>query len=98
SAAFRSLRELAFPEEILKTNQVPTLALVGALDPLMDQVDEMKLSMQNLSVVVIKGGDHFNAFMKPDFTRSLKEFLAKNSERVLAQKTEEEQKSAQRSI
>jgi pimeloyl-ACP methyl ester carboxylesterase len=98
SAAFRSLRELAFPEEILKTNQVPTLALIGSLDPFMDQVEEMKQSMQNLSVVVIKGGDHFNAFMKPEFTSRLKEFLAKNSERVLAQKTEEEQKTAQRSI
>jgi pimeloyl-ACP methyl ester carboxylesterase len=80
SAVMRALKNLAFPEQDLKTNQVPTLALVGDRDPLKDQIDEMAAVMAHLQVVVIKGADHMNAFSRPEFTRSLVSFIDHHAE------------------
>ena len=76
AAAFRSLRELSFAEQVLKTNEVPTLVLVGNLDPLKDDVDLMATKMANLTVVVIPNADHVDAFTKPQFIAGLKAFLS----------------------
>jgi hypothetical protein len=78
AAAFRALRELAFSEEILRNNQVPTLALIGAIDPLKEDVDAMAAKMKNITEMVIPNSDHMNAFAKPEFIKDLKEFLAKH--------------------
>jgi pimeloyl-ACP methyl ester carboxylesterase len=79
SAAMRALKNLAFPEQDLKANQVPALALVGDRDPLKDGVDEMAALMAHLQVVVIKGADHMNAFARPEFIKSLHDFLNNHS-------------------
>lgn len=71
---------LTVKEQELRDNKVPTLALIGEVDPLKDGVDAMEPVMSNLQVIVIDKADHMNAPMKPEFISGLKEFLAKHSE------------------
>ncbi|HET6879556.1 MAG TPA: alpha/beta hydrolase [Pirellulales bacterium] len=75
AAAARGMQRLAVTEEQLKQNRVPTLALVGGIDPLKITVDEMAEVMPNLTVAVIEDADHFTAFRSPQFLRELKGFL-----------------------
>jgi len=79
AAVIRGMPEFAVTEENLKANKIPTLALIGALDPLKVGVDQMKPVMSNLKVVVIENADHMTAFTKPEFLGELKPFLAANS-------------------
>jgi pimeloyl-ACP methyl ester carboxylesterase len=72
----RGFKDFVIPEEKVKANKVPTLALIGALDPLKEGVDALNGRMPNLRIVVIDGADHVNAFTRPEFVKSLKEFLA----------------------
>jgi pimeloyl-ACP methyl ester carboxylesterase len=78
AAAIRALGDLAFAEEVLRKNQVPTLALVGAYDPLKEDVDVMAVRMNMLTECIIPNSDHMDAFAKPQFIKDLKEFLAKH--------------------
>jgi pimeloyl-ACP methyl ester carboxylesterase len=77
-AAVKSWKDLSIPDDKLKANQVPALILIGDKDPLKRRVDELKPILKNVEEVVIEGGDHISTFAKPEFTKSLKEFLAKN--------------------
>lgn len=79
AAVIRGMPEFAVTEEHLKANKTPTLALIGAIDPLKAGVDDMKQVMANLKVVVIEGADHMTAFTKPEFVAELKQHLAANS-------------------
>ena len=76
AAVVRSFKELGVSEEKQKSNRVPTLALVGANDPLKAGIDLLKERMPELKVIVIKDSDHMTAFTKPEFVEGLKEFLA----------------------
>lgn len=75
-ALVRSYPELLVAEDQLKLNKVPTLGLVGSLDPLKAGVDVLKGQMAGFTMAVIEGGDHMNAFLYPQFTRELRAFLA----------------------
>ncbi|MGH7917829.1 MAG: alpha/beta fold hydrolase [Candidatus Binataceae bacterium] len=55
---------------------MPTLALIGAADPLKVTVDEMAEVTPNLTVTVIEDANHFQAFKRPEFVRELKAFLS----------------------
>jgi pimeloyl-ACP methyl ester carboxylesterase len=79
AACIRGIKGLAVAEESLKKNQVPTLAIIGARDPLKTGVDEMAERMTNLKVRVIDGADHMTCFTHPKFIGDLKEFLASHS-------------------
>jgi len=79
SACIRGMRGLAVTEDKLKNNKVPTLALIGEIDPLRIGVDEMAKVMPALKVEVLEGADHMNAFARPRFIEVLKEFLADHS-------------------
>jgi pimeloyl-ACP methyl ester carboxylesterase len=79
SAVVRSMKGLTVKAADLQSNHVPTLALVGANDPFKKGVDDLNGHVPNLHVEVIKNADHMDAFLKPEFTRLLLEFLAKNS-------------------
>jgi len=72
----------AFPPDVaessLRANRVPTLAIVGTLDPFKPNVDEMAGVMSNLRVVVIDGTNHSTTTQHPDFRRSLLAFLAEH--------------------
>src|SRR5262249_14110598 len=79
AAVVRGFRGLAIPPERLEKNQVPTLALIGELDPLKKGVDALQGHMANLKTVVINGADHMTAVASPDFIKSLSDFLAQHS-------------------
>jgi pimeloyl-ACP methyl ester carboxylesterase len=79
AAVSRGFKELGVADEKLKSNRVPTLALIGADDPLKPGVDALNGKMTNLQVVVIKDTDHMTAFASPEFGKSLLGFLAKNA-------------------
>lgn len=79
AAVIRGTRGLAVPEESLKRNQTPTLALIGEIDPLKRGVDAMQERMANLEVVVIDDADHMNAFARPEFIDNLTRFLTEQS-------------------
>ncbi len=79
AACIRGMKGLAVPEQSLKSNQVPVLAIIGQRDPLKAGVDEMAARMTNLKVCVIDGTDHMTCFAHPRFIKDLKEFLANHS-------------------
>lgn len=77
---------LTVKEEQLRANRVPTLALIGEIDPLKDGVDAMEPVTANFEVIVIEGADHMNAPSRPEFIEALTEFLARNSSAQVAEK------------
>lgn len=77
SAAFRAGSGYYISSEELKTNRIPTLALVGEHDAMKKTVDEMAKSMTKLTVVNISGAGHINTVGHPDFTKHLLSFIAK---------------------
>jgi pimeloyl-ACP methyl ester carboxylesterase len=79
AAVVRGFRELMIVPDKLDSNQVPTLALIGEIDPLKRGVDALRGHMANLKIVVIKGADHMTAISNPAFIKSLSEFLAEHS-------------------
>jgi pimeloyl-ACP methyl ester carboxylesterase len=81
AAVIRGGKGLAVSDEAVKANKVPTLALIGEIDPLRKGVDELKERMPDLKVVVIDGADHITAFSRPEFVKELKAFLAKNRQK-----------------
>jgi pimeloyl-ACP methyl ester carboxylesterase len=76
AAVVRSFKELAVPDEKLKSCTVPTLALIGSMDPLKKGVDDLPERLPGVKVVVIEGADHMTAVQYPLFISALKEFLA----------------------
>ena len=79
AAVLRGFPALGVADEKLKSNRLPTLALIGSDDPLKPGVDALNGKMTNLELVVIENADHMTAFAKPEFTKSLRAFLAKHS-------------------
>ena len=71
AAAIRGMGDLTVAEEWLRKNPVPTLAIIGGLDPLKEGVDAMTPVMKNLEVVIIDGGDHITTLLNPQFASQL---------------------------
>lgn len=84
ACVMRGMKQFAVTEDQLKANRVPTLAVVGELDPLKVTVDELAAVMPNLEISVIEGAGHMQAFRRPEFVRDLKAFLARHSEQSMA--------------
>jgi pimeloyl-ACP methyl ester carboxylesterase len=78
AAVARSFKDLTVSEDKLKANRIPTLALIGEIDPLKKGVDELKGHLANLKIVVIDGADHITAFSQPAFTQHLSAFLTQH--------------------
>ncbi|MBX9787965.1 MAG: alpha/beta hydrolase [Pirellulales bacterium] len=79
AAAVRGMKGLMIPEEKLLANTRPVLALIGSKDPLKAGVDELeKVKMPQLTVEVIDGADHMDAFGRPEFIEGLEKFLDAN--------------------
>jgi pimeloyl-ACP methyl ester carboxylesterase len=57
---------------------IPTLALIGTADPLIQGVNKLKTAMPKLKVVPIEGATHVAAFGRPEFIEALQEFLKAN--------------------
>ena len=80
AAVVRGFKGLVVANARLKSNRVPTLALVGADDPLKKGVDDLEGQLTNLRIVVIAGTDHMTAPAHPQFVRALKAFLDRHSQ------------------
>ena len=78
AAVARGFKELTVSWDKVEANQVPTLALFGEQDPLKKGVDELKGKMANLTITVINDADHRSAFGRPEFIKTLQEFLAEH--------------------
>ena len=62
-------------EERLRANRVPTLAVVGEIDPVKTSVDAMVGVMENLEVKVLPGKDHLTAVADPALAEAMRAFL-----------------------
>jgi pimeloyl-ACP methyl ester carboxylesterase len=87
AAVVRSWPDLVIPEAKLKANKVPTLAIIGAIDPLKTRVDELKGRMPNLQMIVIDNADHMSAFRSPEFIGSVQKFLSQTAGNGKAKKS-----------
>jgi pimeloyl-ACP methyl ester carboxylesterase len=79
AAVVRGWKGLVVSDAKLKANKVPTLVLIGELDPLKKGVDALEGRLANAHIVVIEGTDHMTAFTNEKFVKELKSFLAANS-------------------
>ncbi len=79
-AVAATIRAQGFADSVdeLRTNKVPTLALIGEADPTKKDVDAMVGVMSNLEVVVIPGADHGATLQDPMFLEETLKFLAKH--------------------
>ena len=79
AACIRGMLKLQINREQLEHNKVPVLAIVGDRDPLKKGVDAMEGVMKNLTVVIVKGGDHMSTFRSALFEHAVEDFLAAHS-------------------
>jgi len=75
----------AVSEESVRTNTVPTLAIIGSKDPNKPSVDALDGVMPNLEIVVIPDADHVEAFVRPEHLENLLRFLKEHSTRSVQQ-------------
>lgn len=80
------LRDMYETEAELRANKVPTLAIIGEIDPIKANLDPMVGVMTNLDVQVIPGADHMTAFGKAEFVQGLMAHIEKNSAKTAAAK------------
>jgi pimeloyl-ACP methyl ester carboxylesterase len=82
AALLRGSQRTALTREKQSANRVPTLGLVGSIDVgALAGAEDLKHHMANYDLVVIDGADHMNAVGRPQFIKSLKEFLGKHSQK-----------------
>jgi len=77
-AVFRAMDQFDVKEDELRANRVPALAIVGENDPLKVTVDELEGVMAELKVVVVDGAGHMSCIFRPEFTASIRAFLAEH--------------------
>ncbi len=85
AAVIRGMDGLGITRAQLEANGVPTLALIGEVDPLRAGVDSMAEAMNGLRVVVIEERDHMTAFPDPKFLVSMREFLGQHNSKALSE-------------
>lgn len=79
AAVARGFTDLAFTESQAAAIKVPTIALIGTDDPLIEVVKKLKTAMPALKVVGIQKANHMTAPPRPEFIAALHEFLKANS-------------------
>ncbi len=79
SACIRGMLNLHVAREKLENNRVPVLAVCGEVDPLRKGVNAMEGVAKNLTVVIVKGGDHMSTLRSPTFAKAIEDFLAAHS-------------------
>jgi pimeloyl-ACP methyl ester carboxylesterase len=61
--------------------KVPTLGIVGSLDPWLVQFNQLKKMRPDLQLVVLEGHTHATTPRQPEFISQIRSFLAKHSSR-----------------
>lgn len=80
AACLRGLSELSAPDEQLRANRVPALALIGERDPFRADVAVLGEVLSNLETRVIADADHLTAFAQSEFAERLTDFLERHGE------------------
>lgn len=75
ASAIRSFPQLRPDTDALRTNTVPTLALIGEHDVFVEEVQYMDTYMGELDVDVIEDANHMSTFISPRFYASMEQFL-----------------------
>ena len=78
AAEARSLPDLAVTEAEVAKIEVPTLAIVGTSDPMLELAQKLKSAMPRLNVITVENATHMNAQGRPEFVGALQEFLKAN--------------------
>ena len=79
AALLRSMPELVVPEEALRKNTIPALAVVGQRDPLRVFAEEMASITPSMQLVITPEADHMSALDKPVTMEAIEAFLRENS-------------------
>lgn len=79
AALVRSFPAVAITEAQVAAIKVPTLAIIGTADPMIEGVNKLKKAMPQLKVVPIEKATHRTALTQPEFIAALREFLQANS-------------------
>lgn len=79
AAVVRSNVDLAISEAQVAAINVPTIAIIGTADPLIEGVNKLKKAMPKLKVITVERATHVSAFGRPEFIEALQEFLKANS-------------------
>lgn len=81
AALTRSRHEQAITSARVRAITVPTLGVVGELDPALTQFKDLKKLRPELKLVVISGATHFGdrgALARPEFVASVRDFISSN--------------------
>jgi pimeloyl-ACP methyl ester carboxylesterase len=73
----------SFPEQVVSLAEmaaikVPTLGIVGTLDPAKKPFEELKAALPQMKLVLIEGASHASAPRRPEFIKAVMEFLAEH--------------------
>jgi pimeloyl-ACP methyl ester carboxylesterase len=79
ACAVRGWKACALPEDALRANTVPALAVVGDQDVFKAGVDVLKARMAGLEAVVVAGANHGSLLGRPEFHKALRAFLARHT-------------------
>jgi pimeloyl-ACP methyl ester carboxylesterase len=78
AAVMRGWEGFAVSEQNLRANSVPSLAIVGSVDPIKPKTDRLAEVMQRLEVRVLPGADH-GALADPRFAEEVIRFLKRQA-------------------
>ena len=82
AAAMRATPDQVITLEQVAAVKVPTMAIIGTADPVIENVNKLKKAMPKLKVVTIEGATHSGdrgAYNRPEFIQAVQEFLKANS-------------------
>jgi len=71
-------KQLTVSKELLKSNEVPALLIVGGNDPLKAASEETTKLLSNSRLIVLDGQDHVSTELSPDFLKNIRRFLEEN--------------------
>lgn len=75
SKVIRGMEAFQVTEAELRANKVPTVSVVGSIDPLRSGIDNMVGVMANHHAEFVEGGDHITTLGDEQFVGALKAFL-----------------------
>jgi len=71
-------KNLVVSKERLSNTSLPILSIVGSEDPAMEAVMEFKNVVPAMELVVIEGASHLSTPGRPEFVRSIQDFLGRS--------------------
>jgi pimeloyl-ACP methyl ester carboxylesterase len=87
AAVMRSWNGLVVTEAQLNSVRVPTLAIAGSADPVIEDLNTLKKAWPALQVVTVDGGTHSNLIplgrgtaARPEFVNAIRDFIARNKQ------------------